>query len=111
MEVDARGGLLVAANFASDALQKHANLKAVGTVAIDPADQVGSGFFNHDATIADVKVGDIIIMAPPFALEDELRVVGYGVQAANVVRIKMESTGAINGASREWAYQIFGKKN
>lgn len=109
MQVDARGGLLVAANFASDAVQKHAALVGIGTVSVDPADQVGAGFFNTDITITGVAVGDLVLIQPPQTLEDALRLVGAGVQSANTVRIKMEATGAVNGAAREWAYLHFAK--
>ncbi len=106
-QVDARGGLIVAASLASAANQKSAVLEQVGTIAVDPADQVGAGFFDTDITITGLAVGDLIFVQPPDAFEDELRLVGAAAQAADTLRIKMESTGAINGISREWIYQIF----
>ncbi len=109
VQVDARAGLLVAATFEGNTIQKSAVLKGVGTVEVDPADQVGAGFFNHDITITGVAVGDLIFMQPPHTLEDELKIVGLAVQAANTVRVRMESTGAINGAAIDWAYQIYSK--
>ncbi len=106
-QVDARGGLIVAANLASAANQKSAVLEQVGTMDVDPAAQGGAAFFDTDITIAGVKVGDLVFVQPPETLEDELRLVGAAVQAANTLRIKMEATGVIDGAEREWIYQIY----
>jgi hypothetical protein len=31
------------------------------------------------------------------------------VQSANTVRLRLEATGAVNGASRVWQYQVWSK--
>lgn len=106
-QLDARGGLIVGAVFASAANQKSAVLGEVGTVSVDPASQGGAAFFDEDVTITGVKVGDLIFLQPPETLEDELRLVGAAVQAADTVRIRLEATGVIDGAALEWAYLLF----
>jgi type IV secretory pathway protease TraF len=107
--LDGRPGVLVAANFDSDTIQKAAVLKEVGSVAVDPANQGGAGFFNQDITITGVDVGDLVFVQPPATLEDTLRLVGVVVQSANTVRLRLEATGAVNGASRVWQYQVWSK--
>jgi hypothetical protein len=104
MTVDARGGALVAARVNGAAAKKHGSLAGVGTVSVDPADQVGAGFFNHDVTITGVAVGDIVHVQPPETLENDLRMVGAAAQAANTVRIRMQAIAAVNGAARDWSY-------
>ncbi len=112
MVAEARGGLIVAMDNKGIArgtagYKTHAEFQGIGFVEVDPADQVGAGFFDTDITITGVVVGDIVVMIPPFGLEDELIMLGAAVQAADTVRIKMEAKGAINGAALDWAYQWF----
>lgn len=109
MQLDARGGLLIAATFNGDTITKHASLTGIGTFSVDPANQVGAASFNTDITLAGVKVGDIIILQPPETLEDTLTFIGASVQAANVVRIRLRASGAVDGAARDWAYLLFSK--
>jgi len=109
MQVDGRGGVLVAARFAGDAKQKSAALKLVGTLSVDPPNQAAAGSFNVDVALPEAKVGDVIILQPPETLEDTLTFIGAAVQAAGNVRIRLRASAAVDGAARTWGFALFGK--
>ncbi|MDR7534549.1 MAG: hypothetical protein QN162_14605 [Armatimonadota bacterium] len=79
----------------------------VGTVSVDPPNQAAAGFFTVAVTVSGAAVGDVIVMHPPNTLESALRLVGYEITAANTVTIKMEATGAVDGAALNWGYVLF----
>jgi hypothetical protein len=76
-----------------------------GTITVDPADAAtGHEKVSTNATITGVAVGDIVILEPPSALEDDLIPAGAVVTAADTVAVKMYAGAAVNGASRVWRY-------
>ena len=72
----------------------HKSAFTSGTVAVDPA------------SISGVEDGELVIMYPPAALEDDLLYVGCRIKADDTVTIFLYNpTGsAIDGSSRTWSY-------
>jgi len=76
-----------------------------GTVTVDPANaSSGHEKVDTDVTITGAAVGDIVVLEPPDALEDDLVPAGAVVVSANTVTVKLYAGAAVNGASRTWRY-------
>lgn len=75
---------------------------AAAQVTIDPSNLVDAAGETKSVTVTGAALGDIVLIGPPYDLQD-ITVTGY-VQAANTVevRIQNESGGAINLASGTW---------
>ena len=112
IQVDARAGLLIAAQFAGDANQKTAALKMVGTIDVNPA-SINANVVGV-VTITDIKgisLGDLIFVQPPDTLELGLVMEGAAITGDNQIKISiLNRTGSgIDGADLEWAFQIYAK--
>ena len=81
---------------------------SVGTAAIDPANASGG----HETvtatfTLAGAAVGDLVLMFPPAALEDDLIFKSAIVSGANTVTVRLYAGATVNGAERTWNYIWF----
>lgn len=79
---------------------------AVGTVAIDPASIATLTKAGTTFTLTGAKAGDIVIMTPPSALEDDLIPAGAVVTADNTVTVYLYNAAgtSTDGTSRTWTY-------
>lgn len=80
-----------------------------GTVAIDPASINATTTGAPTFTLTGAKAGDVVLMVPPAALEDDLVPKGARVTADNTVTLYLYngSGGAVDGASLTWTYLWF----
>ncbi|HYE59369.1 MAG TPA: hypothetical protein VD948_12730 [Rhodothermales bacterium] len=80
---------------------------ASGTIsAVNPGSIAAQTRGSVDATLTGVAAGDIVILAPPDALDSGLAYVGNRVTAGNTVRIYLANVtaGAIDDSARDWDY-------
>jgi hypothetical protein len=83
-------------------------LIGTATATWDPASlNDGAGETSSGITVTGAAVGDIVLVAPPYDMQD-IVYCGY-VQAANTVeiRIQNESGGVINLGSGSWGVAVF----
>lgn len=81
-----------------------------GTLTVDPANiATASTKAGTAVTLTGVRAGDIVVVEPPSALEDDLIPAGAVVTADDQVTIYLynASAGALDGASRIWRYLWF----
>jgi hypothetical protein len=76
------------------------------SVTWDPANLVDGAGETKSLTVAGAALGDLVLVAPPYDMQDFI-FCGY-VQAANTVeiRIQNESTAAVNLASGVWKVAV-----
>ena len=76
------------------------------SVAVDPPSQAGAGIFSVDVAVAAANRGDIVFAIPPAALEATLKPVGAVANSAGNVRLTLQATGVIDGASLTWQFIV-----
>lgn len=110
-QVDARGGVLVAAEYNGDTITKHANLKSIGTVSIDLPNITTGATGTATATITGAKVGDLVFVQPPDTLLDGLALAGAAITAPDTLTVAVVNTtaGSLNDTPRDWAFLLFEK--
>ncbi len=108
-QVDARGGLIVAAELASLANQKSMVLERAGTVSTDPPSLATNVDGLSTAVIARAKVGDLIFVTIPPTINDGYIMRGAAITAAGVLTIEWANTtgGTINPDALEIAFLLF----
>lgn len=79
------------------------------TVSVDPASIAANTRAGTAVTVTGVKVGDLVLVSAPTALEAGLSVVGAVVTATDTVTLNLlnGTSGAIDGAARNWIFQVF----
>jgi hypothetical protein len=82
---------------------------AAGSLAVNPPSIAANSRAGVDVPLSGVDVGDIVVLAPPAALADDLLFTGASVTAADTVTLYLYNpTGsAIDDAQRSWAYVWF----
>ena len=77
-----------------------------GTIAIDPPSIATVSRGAATATLTGVKAGDIIVLQPPAALNDDLVFCGADVTADDTVTAYLYNPtgGSIDDSSRSWRY-------
>ena len=118
-QVDARGGLVVAAKLfdGTSFTQRHAVLRAIGTVSINPPSilsqatgvvVIDTAAPNEDDFI-EGKVGDLILFFAPDTLDGGLVINGAAFTDIDEVTLSITnaSGGTIDGVARDWAYMVF----
>lgn len=77
-----------------------------GTVNVDPANLAANTKAGTAVALVGVKAGDVVIVVPPTALEDDLIPAGAVVTADDQLTIYLYngSAGAVDGAARDWTY-------
>lgn len=78
----------------------------VGTIAINPASLATLTKAATTFTLTGAAAGDVVLMVPPAALEDDLIPAGSVVTATDTVSVYLynASAGPVDGASLTWTY-------
>jgi hypothetical protein len=81
---------------------------AYGTISVNPASITTLASAETAVTITGAAVGDIVIMNVPASLETGLIFSGARVSAADTVQVRLSNmtAGSVDGAARDWTYQI-----
>lgn len=79
-----------------------------GTTIVDPPNAAtGAETVSATTTIAGVAVGDLVLMWPPAALEDDLIPRMALVTGADQVTVYLYAAAAVDGADLTWKYLWF----
>jgi hypothetical protein len=78
----------------------------MGTIAIDPPSVASVSRGAATATLTGAKVGDVVVLLPPAALNDDLVFCGADVTADDTLTAYLYNPtgGAIDDSSRTWRY-------
>jgi len=83
-----------------------------GSVSVNPASIAATTRLAHTATITGIGLilGDVIVLVPPAALNDDLLYVGCRVTGVDTVDIYIynPTAGAIDDAALNWDFLHFG---
>ena len=79
-----------------------------GTVTVDPPSIGATSKGTVNVTISGARVGDLVFLTPPDAIEAGLLFLGASVSATNTVTIALynATSAAIDGAARTWRYLL-----
>jgi hypothetical protein len=77
-----------------------------GTVSINPASIGATTRVGTTFTITGAKVGDILVMNPPAALNDDLIFAGCAITADDTATVYLynPTAGSIDDAAQTWSY-------
>lgn len=103
-----RGEVLVGALSVGAVSSRIKGIKS-GTVSIDPGSIATVTRGTGAGTITGLAAGDIVVMSPPAALNDDLVFAGARVTGADTVTVYLynPTAGAIDDTARTWDYLWF----
>ena len=85
----------------------HFSMNHAGSVSVNPPSIATVSKAAVDVTITGLAVGDLLVMHPPTALDDDLIYCGCRVKAADTATIFLYNPtgGAIDDAAQTWTYE------